>query len=622
MSTPTTRAKDNTQPRWPLPSALERSREAGERAERERTITETLGEATAPGVAGWLERAGATPEDIEAALASHTSSALAHESEAIGWPDGAEAVAATLWARRGVGRIGVFADYDVDGAAAAAIMNEAVRAIDERGLAALETAERDSEGFGPNDRALEALASAGAKTAVVLDCGTEAGTLLDAWADKDLCPVVIDHHPARGRPTPARGIVLNPHLAQGGHQAMCTAALAWWVAIACLRTAEVDRRGSAPVRRRITALAALATDCDNMSVNPRTVDGRWNRALVNAGIRMMAHASVGLTALMDATRANPAKISADTLGFKLGATINAGSRAGRSNLAMRCLTETDETPARALAAGLVECNRARREATSAGFARAIASIGKSGASPITIVWDAALAPGCTGVVAAQLLERDPSRAWLVMGRHEGDGPWRGSGRSAHADLGEALARALDAGAFEGGGGHALACGAVVAAGAEARAEQTLSEALNTVESERGAPTCAPERQVDIRLARAALTPARLEGLRAALERLAPYGPGWRAPTIGVRSVRCAQASRRTGARAVLMHIEGPGETVKAIWWNAPHDWLATLGEEAGHREYPERTIWRGRSRALDLIGAIAGDSSETPVLMVREVRPA
>ena len=76
--------------------------------------------------------------------------------------------------------IGVFGDYDVDGAAAAALLVTVMR---ELGVAVdVHIPDRFSEGYGPNEAALMALRERGAKLLVTVDCGITAHAPLAAVA--------------------------------------------------------------------------------------------------------------------------------------------------------------------------------------------------------------------------------------------------------------------------------------------------------------------------------------------------------------------------------------------------------------------------------------------------------
>ena len=103
--------------------------------------------------------------------------------------------------------IGVFGDYDVDGAAAAALLVTVMRDL---GVAVdVHIPDRFSEGYGPNETALMALKERGAKLLVTVDCGITAHAPLAAVAASGMDVIVIDHHIAGPELPPAHSVI-NP----------------------------------------------------------------------------------------------------------------------------------------------------------------------------------------------------------------------------------------------------------------------------------------------------------------------------------------------------------------------------------------------------------------------------
>ena len=104
--------------------------------------------------------------------------------------------------------VGVFGDYDVDGAAAAALLVNILGAL---GLAVdVHIPDRMKEGYGPNEEALAALRARGAGLIVTVDCGIAAHGPLAAVADTGIDVIVIDHHLA-GPDLPRAHSVINPN---------------------------------------------------------------------------------------------------------------------------------------------------------------------------------------------------------------------------------------------------------------------------------------------------------------------------------------------------------------------------------------------------------------------------
>ena len=179
--------------------------------------------------------------------------------------------------------VAVFGDYDVDGACSSALMTLVLRAL---GCVVLPyVPDRMAEGYGPNLPALEGLVARGASLIVCVDCGTAAGTVLEALAP-GIDVVVLDHHKAEG-PPPAIIATVNPNRLDcpSGQRMLCAASVAFLTAIATVRTLRrsgyFDTR-PAPDLMGLLDMVALATVCDVMPIIG------VNRALVTQGLKVLA----------------------------------------------------------------------------------------------------------------------------------------------------------------------------------------------------------------------------------------------------------------------------------------------------------------------------------------------
>ena len=251
--------------------------------------------------------------------------------------------------------VGVFGDYDVDGACSAAIVTRLLRGL---GCGVLtHVPDRMTEGYGPNAPALLGLVAQGASLVVCVDCGTAAAEALSALAGRaDV--VVLDHHVAEGAPPPIWATV-NPNRldCRSGLRGLCAAGVAFLTAIAtvrALRRAGWFAQRTEPDLMGLLDLVALATVCDVMPLTG------LNRALVVQGLKVMGRrARPGVAALLDAaTRGEPP--TAMTCGFALGPRINAAGRIGDAGLGLRLLLTEDPVEAQRIAVLLDSTNRDRR----------------------------------------------------------------------------------------------------------------------------------------------------------------------------------------------------------------------------------------------------------------------
>lgn len=459
-------------------------------------------------------------------------------------------------------RVHVFADYDVDGAASAALLARWFRAMG-RDLP-LYVPDRETEGYGPSAPAFDRLKAQGADLVITVDCGAAAQDALAHAAAIGLKVVVVDHHLMREAPPPALAVVNpnRPGCASGqGHLAAAGVVL---VLLAALNR-EGRARGlfqdrAEPDIRRWLDLAALGAVCDVTALTG------FNRALTALGLKVMSDwANPGLRALMAAAGAEAGPAKASHLGFILGPRINAGGRIGRSDLGARLLSTDDADEAARLAAELDALNHARREIEQAVTEAAVRQVEASGAhqdgSAVIVVAGQDWRPGVVGVVAGRLRERWRKPA-LVIGLDPVTGLGRGSGRSQPGvNLGRAVQAAWEAGLLLAGGGHAMAAGLTV----RAADIPALADFLNArLAGEQAEAASLDAVEVDALVEPAAAT----RDLFEAFERLAPFGPGNPEPLFALERLQVRDAQAMNGGH-VRCRLAGPdGAGLRAVFWRS------------------------------------------------------
>ena len=429
--------------------------------------------------------------------------------------------------------VGVFGDYDVDGACSGAIMALLLRGL---GCPVLtHVPDRAREGYGPNAPALQSLARRGASLVICVDCGTAAEeqlACLRGCADV----VVLDHHKAEG-PPPAVVATVNPNRLDcgSGLAHLCAAGVAFLTAVAVVRA--LRRTGfflarAEPDLIAMLDLVALATVCDVMPLTG------LNRALVAQGLKVMARRErPGMAALLEvAQAARPhERPNAFTLGFGLGPRINAAGRVGESDLGLRLLLCDDADEARALARRLDALNATRQEVEAAMLDDAMAqAAGQAGQGrPTLLAFGERWHPGVAGIVAGRIKERHNRPACVAA---VSDGLAKGSGRSVSGlDLGAAVIAARQAGILATGGGHAMAAGFSLPVERLAEFHAFLDDRLAAAS---GLPSAA-DLQIEGTLSVAAATAE----LARHVVRLAPFGPGNAEPTFVLRHARVTRADR-------------------------------------------------------------------------------
>jgi single-stranded-DNA-specific exonuclease len=396
---------------------------------------------------------GIRPEQAESFLDPSIRALLPDPASLTDLVAAAGRIAMAIENREGVA---VFGDYDVDGAASAALVK---RFLDHFGIAnEIYIPDRIFEGYGPTPRVMTELARRGAGLIICVDCGTNSAEAITAAQAAGADVIVIDHHQVSGA-LPADVPVVNPNreddLSGQGH--LCAAGVTFLVLVqvaAMLRS----RASTPPDLLGLLDLVALATVCDVVPLVG------VNRAFVVKGLAAArAHANPGIAALARAARIGE-PINCYHLGFLIGPRINAGGRIGDAALGSRLLATGDAIEAEAIATTLDRLNRERQaieqDMLIEARAQATQELGANGGPPVLVTASEGWHPGVVGLIASRLKElgRRPAFA-IALGA---DGLGTGSGRSVPGfDLGRLVREAVCEGLIEKGGGHAMAAGLTV-----------------------------------------------------------------------------------------------------------------------------------------------------------------
>lgn len=437
-------------------------------------------------------------------------------------------------AARGGERVAIFADYDVDGGASAALLVWWLRGMGR--TATTYVPDRIAEGYGPNAAAMARLAAAH-DLIVCVDCGTAAHDALAAAAGTDV--VVLDHHKASETLPPALAVVNPCRQDEDGALAhLCAATVTFLCLVEANRLLRADG-ADAPDLMAMLDLVGLATVAD---VAPLV---GVNRALVRAGLSVLGRrARPGLVALADVAGMDGPPESKH-LGWLLGPRINAGGRVGAADLGARLLSTDDPSEAAALAERLDRLNRERRT-IEAGVLEAALEQAASRDGPVAWAAGEGWHPGVVGIVAGRLKEATGKPAVAIGLRPDGTG--QGSGRSiAGVDLGAAIQKLAAEGLLLKGGGHAMAAGLTVAAGGVGAAMDRLGALLSHADPDPRA----------LSLDGTLMPPAASAGLVRALAAAGPFGQGAESPRFAFPSLRVRHARPVGDGHLKLDLTDGP-----------------------------------------------------------------
>ncbi len=479
--------------------------------------------------------------------------------------------------------IGIFGDYDVDGATSSALLKNFLDAAG--GRSRVYIPDRITEGYGPNAPALLRLKAEGIGVVVTVDCGTTAFEALAAAQAAGLDMVVVDHHVGEAALPPALAVINPNRLDEDSpHGHLAAVGVAFLLAVALNRGLKLagwyDGRG-APDLMRWLDLVALGTVCDVVPLIG------VNRALVTQGLKVMGlRRNIGLAALVDVAGVKE-RPDAYHLGYVLGPRVNAGGRVGEADLGTRLLSTDDTSEAGNIARRLDGYNKDRQEIEAAVLQQAIEQVeGRpDDGLPLLLAAGEGWHQGVIGIVAGRLKERY-GRAACVVALAGGEG--KGSGRSvAGLDLGAAIIAARQAGLLRAGGGHAMAAGFTVARDRLGELHAFLGERLQSQLDGDLVPLLELDGALDAGAASVELVES--------LAQIGPFGSGNPEPRFAIAAARIVRADVVGSGHVRLMLAGAGGKRLKAIAFRA-------ADSEMGH------ALLSSQGTAFHLAGALRADT--------------
>lgn len=504
-------------------------------------------------------------------------------------PDIDRAADRLLAALRAAEPIAIYGDYDVDGVTATAVLYHTLMHLASwLGVTAdvrTYVPHRLDEGYGLNGPAIAALAAAGARVIVSVDCGVTAVEPARVAKDAGVDLIITDHHnpPATEAELPEAYAVVHPRRPGSAYplSELCGAGVAYKLAWRMCTRAQGGRTNQATrvLLTELLSFAALGTIADVVPLGGGDGAGDENRIIAHFGLtRVRSSPFVGLRALCEASGLTSPKVDEWDVGFKLAPRLNASGRMNHARDAVELFTVASEERAATIAHELEEANKQRRTVEAAIVAQAVEMAvreGMTGTDRRAIVlahrdWHA----GVVGICCSRLVEKFCRPVILLqLAEHDGSLQGHGSGRSIdgfslHAGLEACAAHLLKF------GGHDMAAGMRVEAGRLAAFTDAFIAHANSLISDE---MLVPSLDVDAVLDASAAAPgARYDmGSIRALDSMKPFGRGNPPVRVLIKGAKLAGPARafgttRTHAELLLdLGTAGDGKFVPVVAWDRP-----------------------------------------------------
>lgn len=471
-------------------------------------------------------------------------------------------------------RIRIVSDYDVDGVMSNYILYKGLKRIGADVDYVIP--DRVKDGYGINEKMIEAAHQEGIHTIVTCDNGIAAGSAISKAKELGMTVVITDHHQVPFHQVgeekqyilPPADAILNPKKESCGYpfDDLCGAGVVYKLVEALYEKREIPREELS----QFIEFVAIATVCDVVSLLDE------NRIFVIEGLKRLNHEThTGLRALIGANALSDHKIETYHIGFKLGPCLNAAGRLDSANGAVELLLEEDPYGAIAKAQQITAINEERKEMTLRETERAREYLEHGQAGKVLVIYLPECHESLLGIIAGRVREKYNHPVFVLTDAGE-EGVLKGSGRSVeNYHMFEALQKCGDL--LLKYGGHAMAAGFSM----EKDRLDTFTETINaqcTMEE----TDFIPKVYIDVPMPFSYVT----KELITEIDGLAPFGKGNEKPLFAQKDVNILSVrimGKEQNVVKIAMETQD-GFMAEGIYFDAP-EFTENIMKWFGAEEY-------------------------------------
>ena len=351
-------------------------------------------------------------------------------------------------------KIGIFGDYDVDGATSTALLGNYFSELNLEYEVYIP--DRKKEGYGPTIESFKELIKNNVKIIFTVDCGTLSFDAINFANKNNIDVIVLDHHQSEIK-LPSAFSIVNPNRLDDNSDLhfLCAAGVSFMFLVSLnreLRSREWFNQNKLlePNLMNYLDLVSLGTVCDVVPLIG------LNRAIVKQGLKVIkSKKNLGLKTLLDICKIDTSP-SVYHLGYMLGPRINAGGRVGKCSHGANLLLNKDPKLSFKLASELDQFNK-ERQILEKDLLQKITNETKNYLNdPVLILSGANWHEGVIGIVAARLKDKF-NKPVIIISLDGNIG--KGSARSIVGfDIGSVIISATQEKILLKGGGHKMAGG--------------------------------------------------------------------------------------------------------------------------------------------------------------------
>lgn len=351
----------------------------------------------------------------------------------------------------------ILGDYDVDGMTSVSLLYKYLNYVGSNPSYYIPN--RFTEGYGGSENSINFIIQKNPQLVIMVDNGSSSHSLVNSLLEKNIQVIIIDHH-AIELNMPNANAIVNPARIDDTSNLnyLCSAGIVFLFLVALNR--ELLNCNFLNKNINYTSyllslldLVALATVCDMVALVG------INRVFVKQGLIVLSkRENVGLDSLLEVLSFND-RVNTDTFGFTLGPAINAASRMGKEETALKLLIEENKEKALKLAISLKESNIDRQKAEDIIIKSATEKLNNEKITEDFIFLGSnEWSQGIVGIIAGRIKEMH-NKPTCIYSINLENNIATASGRSvSNIDLGSVVIAAKQEGLLVKGGGHAQAVG--------------------------------------------------------------------------------------------------------------------------------------------------------------------
>ncbi len=351
-------------------------------------------------------------------------------------------------------KIGIFGDYDVDGASSTALLGKFFKMINQN--FDIYIPDRKTEGYGPTIKSFRKLLEKNVKLIITVDCGTLSFDAIEFANTKNVDVIVLDHHQSEVK-LPKAYSIINPNRIDDDSNLnyLCAAGVSFMTLVsinALLRKSNwyLDNNIQEPNLLDYLDLVSLGTICDVVPLVG------LNRAIVKQGLKIInKKKNIGLKTLIDLCKIE-SKASTYHLGYVIGPRINAGGRVGKCSHGANLLLNSNPRESFQLALELEKFNSERKKLEKDLLNLVLNTISKNINDPVFVLQGNNWHEGVIGIIASRIKDKF-NKPTIIISLNDEIG--KASARSIPGfDIGTIILSALQNKLLLKGGGHKMAGG--------------------------------------------------------------------------------------------------------------------------------------------------------------------